>query len=77
VADAYQHDLVFATPTNGYRTPLCGRLAGGGGGHVKRAEEWKWSSFHEYAGNDSAEQRNRCRLNIDRVRLPADENARI
>jgi REP element-mobilizing transposase RayT len=46
-------------------------------GLVKRPEEWKWSSFPEYAGVDPAEQPGRCGLTIDRVRLPADENARI
>jgi hypothetical protein len=46
-------------------------------GLVKRPEDWKWSSFPEYAGVDAAEQQSRCGLTIDRVRLPADENARI
>jgi len=44
---------------------------------TKRPEQWKWSSFPEYAGVDAAEQQSRCGLTIDRVRLPADENARI
>ncbi len=46
-------------------------------GLVNRPEEWKWSSFPEYAGVDAAERQSRCGLTIDRVRLPADENARI
>ncbi len=46
-------------------------------GLVKRPEQWKWSSFPEYAGIDPAEQESRCGLTIDRVRLPADEKARI
>ncbi len=46
-------------------------------GLVKRPEQWKWSSFPEYAGVDAAEQDSRCGLTIDRVRLPADEEARI
>ena len=46
-------------------------------GLVNRPEEWKWSSFLEYAGVDAAEQQGRCGLTIDRVRLPADENTRI
>jgi putative transposase len=46
-------------------------------GLVKRPEEWKWSSFPEYEGVDASEQQSRCGLIIDRVRLPADENARI
>ena len=46
-------------------------------GLVKRPEQWKWSSFPEYAGVDAAEQEKQCGLTIDRVRLPADEKARI
>jgi putative transposase len=46
-------------------------------GLVKCAEDWKWSSVHEYAGVSAEEQERRCGLRIDRVRLPADENARI
>ncbi len=44
---------------------------------VKRAEDWRWSSVHEYAGMSAEEQERRCGLRIDRVRLPADENTRI
>jgi hypothetical protein len=44
---------------------------------VKRPEDWKWSSVHEYIGLSAEEQERRCGLRIDRVRLPADENARI
>ena len=46
-------------------------------GLVKSPEEWKWSSYHEYAGVDAAVQEKRCGLTIDRVGLPADEKARI
>jgi hypothetical protein len=46
-------------------------------GLVKNSEEWQWSSVHEYAGVTGDEQERRCGLRIDRVRLPADENARI
>ena len=46
-------------------------------GLVNEPEQWKWSSFPEYAGVHAAEQQSRCGLTIDRVRLPADENARI
>ena len=46
-------------------------------GLVERAEDWKWSSIHEYAGVTGEEQETRCGLRIDRVRLPADESARI
>ena len=44
---------------------------------VKRMEEWKWSSVHEYAGVSGEEQERRCGLRADRVRLPAEENTRI
>ena len=46
-------------------------------GLVKQPIEWKWSSFSEYAGVDAVQQLRRCGLIIDRVRLPADQNARI
>jgi putative transposase len=45
-------------------------------GLAERLEDWKWSSFPEYAGVDAAEQQSRCGLAIDRVRLAADENAK-
>jgi hypothetical protein len=46
-------------------------------GLVRQAGEWRWSSYHEYAGVTEADQEKRCGLAIDRVRLPVDENARI
>ncbi len=46
-------------------------------GLVTRPEEWTWSSYHEYAGVSAVEQEKRCGLAMDRVRLPADEGARI
>jgi hypothetical protein len=46
-------------------------------GLVARPEQWKWSSFAEYAGVGSAEKERRCGLIIDRVSLPADEKAQI
>jgi putative transposase len=46
-------------------------------GLVERAEDWKWSSVREYSGASPEEQERRCGLTIDRVRLPADEDARI
>ena len=46
-------------------------------GLVKRSEDWKWSSFPEYAGADATEQQSRCGLTIDRVPLPADQDTRI
>ena len=44
---------------------------------VKRAEEWKWSSMHEYAGMSGEEQEQWCGLRIDRVHLPAEGSTRI
>ena len=46
-------------------------------GLVKHSTDGPWSSVHEYAGVSGEEQERRCGLRIDRVRLPADENARI
>jgi putative transposase len=46
-------------------------------GLVKSAEDWKWSSVHEYAGVSGEEQERSCGLRIDRVRLPADQETRI
>ena len=46
-------------------------------GLVERAEDWKWSSVHEYAAADAAERERRCGPKIDRVRLPADGMATI
>jgi len=46
-------------------------------GLVGHPGQWKWSSYHEYAGATPVEQQTRCGLVIDRVQLPADENARI
>jgi hypothetical protein len=34
-------------------------------------------ALNAYAGVDAAEQQSRCGLTIDRVRLPAGENAKI
>jgi putative transposase len=46
-------------------------------GLVKRPEDWKWSSLHEYAFPALPEARHQPPLRIDRVRIPADESARI
>ena len=45
-------------------------------GLVKQPEQWRWSSYREYAGLDGAEQERQCGLKIDRVPLPADQSAR-
>jgi len=46
-------------------------------GLVSHPKDWRWSSFNEYAGMDSAEQIERCGLIIDRIRIPADLRTRI
>jgi putative transposase len=46
-------------------------------GLVKDPVDWKWSSAGEYAGMPGEEQERRCGLRPDRVRLPADQSARI
>jgi len=46
-------------------------------GLVEQPEQWRWSSYCEYAGRDVAEQECQCGLKIDRVRLPAVQSARI
>jgi hypothetical protein len=46
-------------------------------GLERQPGDWKWSSYQECAGVSAAEQQERCGLVIDRVRLPADEIARI
>ena len=40
-------------------------------GWVARREDWRWSSFHCFGGSGE------IRLEIDRLELPADENARL
>jgi hypothetical protein len=46
-------------------------------GLLKQPEDRKWSSLHEYAFPALPEARRRPPLRIDRVRIPADERARI
>ena len=46
-------------------------------GLVRRAEDWKWSSVHEYGGTSVEEQERRSGLIVDRISFPADENAAI
>ena len=55
------HDKLEYIPLNPVRRGL-----------VKTAEEWRWSSVHEYAGLSGEEQERQCGLRIDRVRLPAE-----
>jgi putative transposase len=46
-------------------------------GLVSRPEDWRWSSYNEYAGMSADEQNQRCGLIVDRVRMPSDLRARI
>jgi len=46
-------------------------------GLVAEPEDWRWSSFHEYAGLKAEEQEVRCGLIIDRVRMSAGSETRI
>ena len=46
-------------------------------GLVSRPEDWRWSSYNEYAGMRAGEQNERCGLIVDRVRMPSDPRARI
>ncbi|HET9178567.1 MAG TPA: transposase [Terriglobia bacterium] len=46
-------------------------------GLVRRAEDWPWSSFSEYAGMPADKQRQRCGLIIDRVNMPLDPRTPI
>jgi hypothetical protein len=46
-------------------------------GLVSRPEDWRWSSYNEYAGMSAEEQKQRCGLIVDRVRMPSDPRAQI
>jgi REP element-mobilizing transposase RayT len=46
-------------------------------GLVAKPEDWTWSSAAEYSGVSAEEQRRRCGLMIDRIRLPAEVKTRI
>jgi putative transposase len=46
-------------------------------GLVSRPEDWRWSSYNEYAGMSGEEQIERCGLIVDRLRMPSDQRARI
>ncbi len=46
-------------------------------GLVSRAEDWRWSSYNEYAGLSADEQKKRCGLTVYCVRMPSDPRARI
>jgi putative transposase len=46
-------------------------------GLARRAEEWPWSSVHDYTGSVERPAATPSGLQIDRVLLPADERTRI
>ena len=46
-------------------------------GLAGRAEEWPWSSVHDYTGSVERPVATPSALEIDRVLLPADEHTRI
>lgn len=46
-------------------------------GLVRRPQDWPWSSVNEYSGISADEQKRRCGLTIDRVRMPSHRRARI
>ena len=46
-------------------------------GLASRPEDWRWSSYNEYAGISAEEQKKRCGLIVDRVSMPSDPRARI
>ena len=46
-------------------------------GLVSRAEDWPWSSIHDYAGSIDQAPATPSGLSIDRVLLHADANTRI
>jgi hypothetical protein len=46
-------------------------------GLVERAEDWPWSSVHDYTGSLSAAVSANRILAVDRILLPADERTHI
>ena len=46
-------------------------------GLVKRAEDWPWSSVHDYLGTTHPPAARSSVLTVDQVSLPADARARI
>ncbi|MBI1941945.1 MAG: transposase [Acidobacteria bacterium] len=46
-------------------------------GLVGRPQAWRWSSVNEYSGFSATEQKRRCGLTVDRVRIPSDPRTRI
>lgn len=46
-------------------------------GFAGHPQDWRWSSFNEYAGMCPEEQLQHCALTIDRVRIPANTRTRL
>lgn len=46
-------------------------------GLEQHPQDWRWSGVNEYSGVSAAEQKQRCGLTIDRVRMPSDPRTRI
>jgi hypothetical protein len=46
-------------------------------GLVSRPEDWRRSSYNEYAGMSADKQNERCGSIVDRVRMPSDRRTRI
>jgi len=46
-------------------------------GLVKRPEEWKWSSIHDYTGTVNAPSGRGSPIPVDRILMPSDERTRI
>ena len=46
-------------------------------GLASRAEDWRWSSYNEYAGMSAEEHRKRCGLIVARARIPPDPRANL
>jgi len=44
---------------------------------VKRSEDWKWSSIHDYTGTVSAPSGRGSPIPINRIMMPSDERRRI
>ncbi len=44
---------------------------------VERAEDWRWSSVHDYTGSVRAPSGTGSPMTVDRILLPSDERTRI
>jgi len=58
-------------------TRSCDKRSSGEGRFGPPREDWRWSSYHEYASLRADEQNERCGLTVDRMRMPADPRAPI